>query len=471
MKHQRSMSTHLAVMFAIVTATASAAVGGLLYLKESTGLSHHAREVLEARFVIVERLIRFNEGGQEWVYFRQKLAEFTPTDGSLRFIIESEDPRFRVNEHFSTRLNSKGPQIGFGAAELDGTRFLTKASRVAKYGDRPEVRLIIVADQTPQERARRFIAAGILALSLFTIAVVTSLGWWIARRGMRTVDRLSEHARHLGGDDLARRLPTGELPIELSGLVLALNAALDRLQKSHQQLSDFNADVAHELRTPLTNMIGETEVALSRRRNEQDLCDTLQSNLEELERLRGMVNDMLLMARADAGEAGSFTRVSLAAECRRAVDFMEILFDEVGTTAVIRGDGKADVERALFGRALTNLLDNALRHGEPGGQVVVQIDAEDDAAAVTVINPGPAIPLDHLPKIFDRFFCGDPARASNGHSHGLGLAIVAAVARIHGGDVHAENGDGVVKVKMTVRIREQVQERVDASVFPPHALS
>lgn len=456
MRRARSISTHLAVMFAVVTATTSAVVGSLLYLKESAELSHHAREVLEARSVIVERLIRFNEGGQEWVYFRQKLAEFTPPDGSLRFIIESEDPAFRVNEHFSARLDIKGSETGFGAVELDDTRFLTKASRVAAYGNRPEVRLIIAADQTPQERARRFIGAGILALSLFTIAVVTGLGWWIARRGMRTVDRLSEHARHLGGDDLARRLPTAELPTELSGLVLTLNAALDRLQKSHQQLSDFNADLAHELRTPLTNMIGETEVALSRRRDEQDLCATLQSNLEELERLRGMVNDMLLMARADAGEAGNFTRVNLAAECRRAVDFMEILFDEVGTTAVIEGDAEADVERALFGRALTNLLDNALKHGEPGGKVIVQIDVEDDVAAVTVVNPGPAIPVDQLSKIFDRFFCGDPARASNGHSHGLGLAIVAAVARIHGGDVHAENGDGVVKVGMTVQIREQV---------------
>ncbi|MFA7595685.1 MAG: histidine kinase dimerization/phospho-acceptor domain-containing protein, partial [Novosphingobium sp.] len=154
------------------------------------------------------------------------------------------------------------------------------------------------------------LAYGILFVSLLTIIAVSTLGWWIAGRGLAPVDRLSDHAQDLGEGDLALRLPT-----ELEGLVLSLNAALERLQRSHQKLSDFNADVAHELRTPLTNLIGETQVALTRDRNTGDLTAVLQSNLEELERMRAIINDMLFLARADAGDiAGNLVLVDLAEE-------------------------------------------------------------------------------------------------------------------------------------------------------------
>jgi two-component system heavy metal sensor histidine kinase CusS len=249
---------------------------------------------------------------------------------------------------------------------------------------------------------------------------------------------------------MTRRLPTNDLPDELAGLVLTFNAALARLQRSYVQLSTFNSDVAHELRTPLGNLIGETEVALTRRRSSDDLAAVLRSNLEELARLRSIVNDMLFLARADQGDvAANLVEVSLAQECRRTADFMEVLFDEAGIELRIEGEARTRIERSLFGRALTNLLDNAIRHGAPGIVTIVLEERERDVV-VTVQSPGPPIDDDKVSRIFDRFYRTDPSRTRSVDSHGLGLAIVSAVAQMHGGTVFARRGAEVNEIGLTI---------------------
>ncbi|MFA7596574.1 MAG: ATP-binding protein, partial [Novosphingobium sp.] len=172
-----------------------------------------------------------------------------------------------------------------------------------------------------------------------------------------------------------------------------------------------------------------------------------QSNLEELERMRAIINDMLFLARADAGDiAGNLVLVDLAEESKRTIEFMDVLFEEAGTEVVLEGGAQGRIEPSLIGRALSNLLDNALRHGNPGAKVIVSIEDKPESVAVSVVNSGKPIAPDALPRIFDRFYCADPSRQSDGRSHGLGLAIVKAVARMHGGTVHAFNRDGTVSV-------------------------
>lgn len=451
MMRTRSISLHLAVMFGIATALVSLVASAGLFMQQSAEFSRHSLEELRGRYVIIERMVAFNEDHGGWQRLTAKLADFEATDRRLHFVTDSRDSRFRFGPNLLAQAQFARASDGDDTVEIDGRTYSTFAGTIPAKGERPETRLIIALDQAPLHEARTALALGIVATSLLTIIAVSALGWWIARRGLEPADRLSTHAQRLGEGDLALRLPKDGLPSELEGLVLSFNGALDRLQQSHQKLSDFNADVAHELRTPLTNLIGETELALARDRSHDQLAHVLRSNLEDLNQLRSIINDMLFLARADSGDiVSNLVLVDLQSECKRTIEFMEVLFEENGTTVSVEGHAECRVERALFGRALANLLDNAIRHGAANGHVIVKVQPGEDKVEVSVANSGPPIPESALPRIFDRFYCAEPSRRSGGHTHGLGLAIVKAVARMHGGGVKAVNGAGEVIIGFTI---------------------
>ncbi|WP_423603295.1 heavy metal sensor histidine kinase [Sphingomonas sp. MS122] len=457
----RSIAGRLALMFGLAVTLVSTIAGIALFAFQSAQIKHHKREELSARFQIVERMVKDSTYAAKWQIISGKLRDFTPPDGSLYFIVESPDPRFAFQTGALAAAQWKGPREGFGKAIMPDRKYLTLARTIPAAGERPAVRLVIALGRKYVDETETGLAVGIAVMSLLAILTVAALGWWIARRGLAPVDRLSEHARLLGAENLTQRLPTETLPAELSGLVLSLNGALDRVADSYQRLSTFNADVAHELRTPLANMIGAAQVALSRDRSVRELEEVLQSNLEELDRMRRIVNDMLFLARADQGEvAANLTIRSLANETRKSAEFMAPVMEEAGVTLEIDGDAEVPIERALFGRAMTNLLDNAVRHGTTPGRIIVKIAYEGDAASIGVSNPGPAIEPAHLDRIFDRFYRIDPARFNDGESHGFGLALVKAVARMHGGSVFARNEPGRICIGFTVSRTDRSKEEI-----------
>jgi two-component system heavy metal sensor histidine kinase CusS len=239
----------------------------------------------------------------------------------------------------------------------------------------------------------------------------------------------------------------------LTPLAASFNGALDRLEAAYAQLESFSADVAHELRTPIGNIIGMTQVALTRERSAQELTETLQSNLEELERLRAIVNDMLFLARADRGEtAHCLSEARLAGEVHKTIEFLEPLIEEKALSVDVSGDARAAVDKSLFRRALSNLLHNAIQYSPAGARVRVEIGRQTDAVRVAVSNPGAAIPAEHVSRLFDRFYRVDPAREFSADNHGLGLAIVKAIARMHGGTVFANSDAGVNTIGLTLRV-------------------
>jgi two-component system heavy metal sensor histidine kinase CusS len=229
---------------------------------------------------------------------------------------------------------------------------------------------------------------------------------------------------------------------------------MDRLQQAYMQLEAFNADVAHELRTPLANLIGQTELALSRERSSEALRETLASNLEETQRLSALVKDMLFLSQADRGAmARRGAAVSLAALAAEVAEFHEATLDEAGLALRIEGDARVAVDEPLFKRAVSNLIGNATRYAVHGSTVVVAIAADTaEQVRVTVENAGAEIARDHLPRLFDRFFRGDASRCCEGEEqhHGLGLAIVAAIARMHAGRTLAESQSGRTRVGFTL---------------------
>ncbi|MFP3746649.1 ATP-binding protein, partial [Achromobacter sp. SIMBA_011] len=195
-----------------------------------------------------------------------------------------------------------------------------------------------------------------------------------------------------------------------------------------------------------------TQVTLSSGRDAAELRDALESNLETQEDLKTLVNDMLFLARADRGErAADLAPVSLAAEARRVADFYEAALEDRGVTLRCDGDAVVAANPGLVRRALANLISNAIKATPRGGEIVLACQPQPAGARVEVRNPGAPIPEADLPRIFDRFFRSGQARAPRSEGHGLGLAIVRAIARMHGGEVDAASGPEGTVVGITLR--------------------
>ena len=305
--------------------------------------------------------------------------------------------------------------------------------------------------------ARMLTGLGVTLLfaTLVGAAIVGFGTTWRVRRGLQPLQTLARQTQAIAPDRLGDRLQLHEPVEELQPWIDQFNGLMDRLQRAYVQLEGFNADVAHELRTPLANVMGQTEVALSRERSPEALRETLVSNLEEMQRLAALVNDMLFLSQADRGAVARRGKAaSLAALAQQVVDFHEAPLEDAGVTVQIEGGVSAAVDEPLFKRAVSNLLGNAIRFAEPGSRIVIRIATEASAQVrVEVQNAGPAIEPQNLARLFDRFFRVDSARSDCQSHHGLGLAIVAAIARMHAGRPVAESDGAGTRVGFTLAVQ------------------
>lgn len=444
-----SISRRLAVMFAIASFVLLAVISVALHELLERDLLRHQRSELNTRVEVNRSLIQRTQHIGGWFRVRDKFDAMTPADGRVVYRILSDDPRFTYGDALPPGFHAAE---GFGvlAGEDRAAPYMTLIRTISGNAERPDVRLMIAIDSAPFIETLQVFTLWAVALVGGGTILAALLGYYIARLGLRPMRRLSLEAQSLMPQRLSTRLQPANLPGELAEFTDSFNGALDRLERAYQQLEAFNADVAHELRTPLTNLIGQTQVTLSRERGVDELKDILYSNLEELERLRAIVNDMLFLARADRGElAQQRVEVSLAAEVERTVEFVEFLLEDVEMRVQVEGDARARIEPSLLGRAMTNLLQNAIEHSEHGSQITVQVESRGDHARIAVRNPG-SVPQDALPRLFDRFYRADRARSGGGENHGLGLAIVKAVAAMHGGAVFASSDHGMTHIGFTV---------------------
>lgn len=441
-----SIVGRLTLMFAIATAVASTVAGVALFAFQMVELRHHQAEELRARLEIVAPLVGRYSLPTKWPFLTDKLESFTPKDDSLRYIVESPDPRFRFGRDWPSDARVSANSDGSSNVKFGGRTYLAVRKQIPALGQRPAVVLTVASDLAPVHATGLALGFGVLVVSLLVVIAVSLLGRAIARKGLAPLETLSWHASGLNPNDPGLRLPDEALPAELKTMTLAFNGALERLQTAYERLSAFNADVAHELRTPLGNLIGQTQVVLSRPRTADEFEEVMSSNLEELERLRAIINDMLFLARADQGAvAENLAPTSLAALTHKTAEFLDVLFEDAGVSLEVRGDGLAPAEQSLLGRAITNLLDNAIRHGGGPGKVEVTIEDQGAQVCLGVRNRGAPIAEAHLARLFDRFYRPDPSRSSSVDSHGLGLAVVKAVALMHGGSVFARcEGEDVV---------------------------
>jgi two-component system, OmpR family, heavy metal sensor histidine kinase CusS len=289
-----------------------------------------------------------------------------------------------------------------------------------------------------------------LGLVLGTALLLCTLaGYWIARRGIRPVAEIVETARRMRSSTLDQRLAVQGLPAELFQLASTFNEMFDRLEESFSRLARFSADIAHELRTPVNILRGEAEVALGKPRSPEEYREVLASGLEECVRLSHLIDNLLFLARAESPQSQIVREpVDIGRELEGLREFYEAAASEAGVAIASHSQAGivAALDRALFQRAVGNLVANALAHTGPGGTVTLSAAAEHGAVRVEVADTGCGIASEHLPHVFDRFYRVDAARSSGSGRVGLGLAIAKSIAALHGGSaaITSKLGRGTV---------------------------
>ncbi len=285
------------------------------------------------------------------------------------------------------------------------------------------------------DRISDLIAACLLTLPLGT--AVTAIGAWIvAGRSLAPVRAATETAAAIEAGALDLRLPPALVNDEIGRLTTMLNQMLDRLEKNFRQAGRFAADASHELRTPLTIMRGEIDSLLGRTDLSPEIETKLLSLQEEIARINRITEHLLLLARFDAGKSvAARERVNLSAVAREALEDAELFASgqslgmETDITPGITINGDAGQLR----RVLLNLLENACKFNFPNGLVRFELHVRGDLARLSVANTGPGIPPEMQPRLFQRFFRADTARAPAGH--GLGLSLCREIVQAHGGRI------------------------------------
>ncbi|MBV1733139.1 MAG: heavy metal sensor histidine kinase [Hydrogenophaga sp.] len=280
--------------------------------------------------------------------------------------------------------------------------------------------------------------------SLVAILVSGLLGWWAARRGLAPLRIMKERASTVTAQKLDQRMPVEAAPVEFADLAESLNTMLGRLQADFARLQEFSSDLAHELRTPINNLLTQTQVSLTQKRDAEAYRDILASNAEEFQRLARMVSDMLFLAKTEHGlELPNTEAISLDQEALDLFDFYDAVADEKRIRLKILGEAQVMGDRLMVRRAIGNLLSNALRHSPAEAEVVVAIEVRPGEATLCITNSGTTIAPEVLPRLFDRFYRVDKSRSHpESDGTGLGLSITQAIMTAHGGSVSVTSDQG-----------------------------
>ena len=279
------------------------------------------------------------------------------------------------------------------------------------------------------------------------LAVCVALGYIITWRGLRPLSLLASAMKRTGSTRLTERVQAAGYPAELAQLADAFNDMLVRLDESFQRLMRYSADIAHELRTPINNLRGEAEVALGKARSPEEYREVISSCLEECQQVSKIIDTLLFLSRAE--NPGTQIRrelLDVKTELAGIREFYEPAFTEAGIHCALEvpENISAKLDRTLFQRAVSNLLENAAAHTPRDGKIILSAVRHNGVLRVNVTDTGCGVAANDLPHILDRFYRSDRSRSHRGGQLGLGLSIVKGVTELHGGrvEISSEVGKG-----------------------------
>jgi signal transduction histidine kinase len=308
-------------------------------------------------------------------------------------------------------------------------------------------RLLVGRDLEERERLFGIIAnAGQWSLALVIVLGLAG-GFFVSRRVLSRIDAMTEKAQVIMAGDLAGRLPIAGTGDELDRLADHLNAMLERIEALMRGLKEVSDNIAHDLKTPLTRLRNRCEEALRGTTSVADYRAALEATIAESDELIRTFNALLMIARAESGQArDNMTEFDAAEIARDVTELYEPLADEKGLALTVEAPDAAPLRgnRELVGQALANLVDNAIKYAEPNGkasgepaEIVVRAGNDGERIMLSVADRGPGIPEADRGRVVERFVRLEQSRSKPGS--GLGLSLASAVARLHGGELKLED--------------------------------
>jgi heavy metal sensor kinase len=422
----------LALAFGLVMALVFAAVGALLYVRLGSTLDARIDDSLDGRATALVTAIRQSDDpagvDPTLIAGEEGFAQVIGADGSIVAATPTVQQAVLLTP-------DELAAAGKGTIVIDHDE--------ARLQARPVDALVLVVGESLEDRDDALDGLLTQLLIVLPLAVLLSsgIGYLVAGAALRPVEAMRRRAAGISAETPDQRLPLPGAEDEIRRLGETLNEMLERLDAGLARERRFVADASHELRTPLATLRTELELAMRRPRSAEELEDALLSAGEEVERLVRLAEDLLVLARSD--ESSLLRRV----ERLRVSDVFEGVagrtearFGEARRALEVRAPEGQEMtgDRLRLEQALGNLVDNALRYGD--GTVRLEARRENGWVAMSVSDEGRGFPPAFLPNAFDRFTRADAARGGGGV--GLGLAIVDAIARAHGGRATAANRDG-----------------------------
>lgn len=333
-------------------------------------------------------------------------------------------------------------------------------------------RLLVGRDVEERERLGIVIrrAAGWSLLLVFVLGCFAS--WFVARRVLKRIDGMNETAHAIMAGDLKGRLSISGTGDELDRLALNLNAMLDRIGELMAGMQQVSDNIAHDLKTPLTRLRNRAEEALRTARTPDELRTALDGAIDEADNLIRVFNALLMIARLETGRVDDgMAEIDLAEIVSGMAELYEPLAEEAGLALAteIAPDLQVSGNRELIGQALANLIENALKYGQPedGAEPVVTVSAarRDGEIELAVADHGPGIPEADRGRVLERFVRLDQSRSKPGF--GLGLSLAAGVVRLHGGRLRLEdNAPGLRVVIVLPALPSKPVDMADAAALP-----
>jgi heavy metal sensor kinase len=372
----------------------------------------------------------------------EREVEAYAAEGLVVVVREAGPPTVAPDSTAARRLADRGVPPGPPrTVDLDDARGAFRVLHAPAADGRTSLELAMSLRETETTLAafdRRVAWGAAIFLGLAVLG-----GTFLSRQALRPVTESIRTARRLVPEDLSERLPLSGSGDELDELAATINGLLDRIAAYHARAVRFTADASHELRSPLGAMRAAIEVALQKPRSSEEYRSVLATLGEQCDRLTHLVNGLLLLARADAGEIlVAREPVDVASLAREVVELFDPVAEEKGVDLVTEITGPVTItgDPSRLRQLMTNLLDNALRFTDGGGSAVVSVGRGERTAIICVRDTGPGISAEHLPHVFDRFYQADSSRASGGC--GLGLSICRWIVQAHGGSIEAASTEG-----------------------------
>ncbi|TDF84819.1 heavy metal sensor histidine kinase [Pseudomonas sp. H9] len=441
MMRRLSLGGRLALLFAACTAAVSLTAGVLFSNASERHFIELDQQLLESRLSLLRQMLDGVHDPASLALRLPALQTELSHQADLAVRIRGSDGQL----WFDSQANlPDSPQVPGLSTVHSSSADYRSLCVILDHDDPRSAQLTLFLDITHHQHFLQRMQQ-LIWLTVGLSALATALlGAWAARSGLRPLRQMGEVASKVSARSLTTRLPAGQMPVELAELAQTVNAMLERLDDAFQRLSAFSADIAHELRTPLSNLLTHTQVTLTRPRELEEYREALHSNLEELQWMAQLVNDMLYLAKADHGLLmPSRQHLRLDEEADALLEYYAPLAEEAGVALRREGKAKLEGDRHMLRRALSNLLDNALRFTPAQGEIRLSIEVLGEQVRLQVANTGEPIDPTLLPRLFDRFYRADPARREGSSEHaGLGLAITRSIIQAHGGRIRAESAGG-----------------------------